>query len=602
MLLDLVQNIALLLMLVVGLQVLTQRFEKRRVLFQVAAGILFGVVGVVGMMTPLRFDEGVIYDGRSIVLALSGVFVGWISTLTAAVICVAYRIYLGGAGALAGSLVVVEAAILGLYFRRLSQRNERWMNPLSLLGLGVLVHALMVLLQLFIPGELGMAAVSRIGLPVMLFYPPAFLLAASVFLEVERHRAGIDALARSEERYRTLFEKNQAIMSERLKLEEQYRHAQKMEAVGQLAGGLAHDFNNILQGILSYAQIMLDDEHTSGSAREGLLEIKRSAQRAGDLTRQLLTFSRRQIMQPKALDLNEVVEGIARMLTRLLGEQYRVEWIPGKGLHSVCADPGMVEQALMNLGINGRDAMPEGGTLTIETDNVQLDLDYCENHIWAKPGRFVLLSVTDTGQGMDEETRTHIFEPFFTTKAVGKGTGLGLATVYGIVQQHEGMIEVYSEPGHGTTFKIYFPEANPEGVAELGSTIQDVAVQGGSETILLAEDNALVRKLGQDVLQGVGYRVLSAADGQQACKLFEQHRDEIGLVILDVVMPQLSGPKILGRIREMAPDVPFLFTSGYGERTVKTQFVHDEGLHMLQKPYAPQRLLLLVRQLLDGAA
>ncbi|HCF95493.1 MAG TPA: hypothetical protein DEW46_10555 [Verrucomicrobia bacterium] len=189
MLLDLVQNIALLLMLVVGLQVLTQRFEKRRVLFRVAAGILFGVVGVVGMMTPLRFDEGVIYDGRSIVLALSGVFVGWISTLIAAVICVVYRIYLGGAGALAGSLVVVEAAILGLYFRRLSQRNERWMNPLSLLGLGVLVHALMVLLQLFIPGELGMAAVSRIGLPVMLFYPPAFLLAASVFLEVERHRA-----------------------------------------------------------------------------------------------------------------------------------------------------------------------------------------------------------------------------------------------------------------------------------------------------------------------------------------------------------------------------------------------------------------------------
>jgi PAS domain S-box-containing protein len=382
-----------------------------------------------------------------------------------------------------------------------------------------------------------------------------------------------------------------------LALEEQYRQAQKMEAIGQLTGGVAHDFNNLLQAIIGYNSLALVDLGEQHPVHEILTEVDAAGKRAATLVGQLLAFSRRQIMRPENLDLNEVVSGLLKMLKRVIGEHIRIELVQGHHLGKVHADRGMVEQVVMNLCVNARDAMSEGGTLSIETQNVLVDTDYCASHPWAKPGRYLLLSVTDAGCGMDRNTIEHIFEPFFTTKEEGRGTGLGLATVYGIVKQHEGMITAYSEPGKGSTFKVYLPlcELKAESV---GSMIEGAAV-GGTETILLAEDDELVRDLAMMILERGGYAVLTASNGSEAMELFEKRGEEIDMALLDVVMPGMGGREVREQMIAVRPDIRVLFTSGYTENAVHTNFVLDHGLTLIQKPYSTDALLRAVRTVLD---
>jgi signal transduction histidine kinase len=384
---------------------------------------------------------------------------------------------------------------------------------------------------------------------------------------------------------------------ERETLEEQYRQAQKMEAVGQLAGGVAHDFNNILQAMVGYSSLLLDRLEARDETYEFAMEILRCADRASALTRQLLAFSRRQILETEDLDLNAVVHDFLKMLKRVIGEDIEVQILEGHRLGVVHADRGQIEQVLLNLCVNARDAMPEGGSLTIETENVVMDDAYCATHAWAAPGRYVLLSVADAGCGMDAKAQTRIFEPFYTTKELGKGTGLGLSTVYGIVRQHQGMIQVYSEVGKGTTFKMYLPSI--ERAASMVGTKIAAPIKGGTETILLAEDDEPLRKLAARILESVGYTVLLAADGEEAIELFRQRAAEVQLCVLDVVMPKLGGKAVYDTLRAQYPAVRFLFSSGYSTNAIHTGFVLNAGIELIQKPYAPDALLRKVREILD---
>lgn len=383
-----------------------------------------------------------------------------------------------------------------------------------------------------------------------------------------------------------------------LALEEQNRQMQKMEAIGQLTGGVAHDFNNLLQAINGYTDLAIMELPPQHPAHDFLEQARKAGQRAANLVQQLLLFSRRKIMQPKILNLNAVVADLLKMLERIIGEHIRIEWQPCREPCIINADGNMLDQVLMNLCVNARDAMESGGVLTIETRAVLIDDGFCAVHAWARPGHFVLLDVTDTGCGMEQDTLEHIFEPFFTTRGRSGGTGLGLATVYGIVKQHDGMIDVYSEPEKGTTFKVYLPlcEQRKEGV---DSRIP-MQAGGGRETILLAEDDEAVRELSRMILKGAGYTVLTAEDGEEAVAVFKRHADSIALLILDVVMPRLGGRGAFERIRALQPDIKSLFSSGYSESAIHTDFVLHEGLKLLQKPYAPNELLQAVRKALDS--
>ncbi|HNT35519.1 MAG TPA: PAS domain S-box protein, partial [bacterium] len=383
-----------------------------------------------------------------------------------------------------------------------------------------------------------------------------------------------------------------------LEIERQYHQAQKMEAIGQLTGGVAHDFNNILQVINGATEMALTDLEPSHPARFMLSEVQKAGEKAVRLVEQLLLFSRRQIMRPKTTDLNLVIEDLLKMLRRIIGENIRLEWLPGKHLGMVHADQSMLEQVVLNLCVNARDAMPQRGVLTIETQNVIMDSDYCAVHTWASLGRYVLLSITDTGCGMDSELLEHIFEPFFTTKPEGKGSGLGLATVYGIVRQHEGMISAYSEPDKGSTFKVYLPMCERPAEA-VGVMIQGEA-KGGEETILLAEDDEMVRNLAYTVLSRAGYRVLVAKDGLEAVELFQRNQDDISAVVLDVVMPGLGGAEALKQMRALRPRLKALFASGYSPNAIHTNFILHEGVELLQKPYGPDALLRALRVVLDS--
>ena len=323
-----------------------------------------------------------------------------------------------------------------------------------------------------------------------------------------------------------------------------------------------------------------------------------ASKRAGTLVRQLLAFSRRQVLEMKDINPNEVVTNLVKMIQRVIGEHIALDLHDAPDIGTVCADVGQIEQILMNLCVNARDAMPEGGTITITTEGVELDESFCEVNGWNKPGRYACLRVADTGCGMDEETRSKIFEPFFTTKEVGKGTGLGLSTVYGIVKQHEGFVQVSSEVGKGTTFSIYLPLVDRSATAATVKT--KGPVPGGTETILIAEDDGMVCRLSETVLKRSGYTVLAAADGAEAMDLFNKHASEISLVLLDVIMPKLSGLAVFERVREARPDICVLFSSGYSIDTVHAGVVFNERTQIIQKPYHPDDLLRKVREVLDG--
>jgi two-component system, cell cycle sensor histidine kinase and response regulator CckA len=386
---------------------------------------------------------------------------------------------------------------------------------------------------------------------------------------------------------------------EREQLEGQLRQAQKMEAIGQLAGGVAHDFNNLLQAMLGYGEIALNGVEGDSSVHADIEEVLKAGHRAKTLVRQLLAFSRRQVLEMQDVDLNLLIGDLMKMIRRVIGEHITLEVISGHELGVVRADAGQLEQILMNLCVNARDAMPEGGTITIETENVLIDDMYADTHPWVEPGRYVLTSVTDTGCGMDEETIGSIFEPFFTTKEVGEGTGLGLSTVYGLVKQHLGVVHAYSELDRGTSFKVYLPVIE-RSAAAVGDKIEGPVV-GGSETILLAEDDDAVRELTASILERAGYTVFVVSDGEEALRTFEEHADEIDLALLDVVMPGLGGRSVFEAIRATHPRTRVLFSSGYSMNAVHTNFVLDEGLTLLRKPYQRDELLRKLREVLDGS-
>jgi PAS domain S-box-containing protein len=391
----------------------------------------------------------------------------------------------------------------------------------------------------------------------------------------------------------------QDITEQRL-LQEQFTASQKMEAVGRLAGGVAHDFNNILAVILSYSHFVLDQLPAEGTVRGDLNEVLAAAERAAGLTRQLLAFSRKQTLQLRVIDLNEVIENLGNMLRRLIGED--IDFITRLDLEPwpVRADVGQIEQVIMNLAVNARDAMPGGGKLIVETRNAILDEEYVRQHLEAVPGEFVQMTVSDTGTGMDEVVRKRIFEPFFTTKEQGKGTGLGLATVYGIVKQLEGFIWVYSEPGKGTSFKIYLPRC-AEGEQAKGGNAPPAEAYRGSEIVLLVEDNEPVRRAARRILENHGYRVLEAEDTRHALALCEDGAVHLDLLLSDVVMPVMSGPELAERVRTLRPELPVVFMSGYTDDAMSHHGIDAGQVRLLQKPFTSLSLLKLLREVLDQA-
>ena len=385
----------------------------------------------------------------------------------------------------------------------------------------------------------------------------------------------------------------------RKQLEEQLRQSQKMEAIGQLAGGVAHDFNNLLTAINGYSSLALQRLEDGHPIRSYLEEVKKAGDRAANLTRQLLAFGRKQILQPLPINLNDVINDMTKMLRRLIGEDVVLTAKLDPALKRIKADPGQIEQVLVNLVVNARDAMPQGGNLTIETAMVELEEEYAGKHLDVVPGRYAILAVSDTGTGMDEATQARIFDPFFTTKEKGKGTGLGLSTVYGIVKQSGGNIWVYSEPGHGTTFRVYLPQSETAS-QKTDAKVVELAPPAGSEIILLVEDEDVVRGLAQKILEYSGYKVLAASRGEEAIRLAQEGTEPINLLLTDVVMPGISGKEVADRVLELLPGLKVVFMSGYTDEAIVHHGVLDANVEFIQKPFTPAALLKKVRAVLDS--
>jgi PAS domain S-box-containing protein len=388
--------------------------------------------------------------------------------------------------------------------------------------------------------------------------------------------------------------------TEQKRLEAQLIQAQKIEAVGTLAGGIAHDFNNSLQGILGYTQIMLMDLPKEAPEVSKLRHIEAVAMRASELTKQLLTFSRKVESRLRPVDLNQEVRQVEKLLRRTIPRMIDIELALRSDLHIIHADAAQIEQVMMNLGINARDAMPDGGKLTIETENVLLDEEYCRTHLDVAPGAYVMLSLSDNGVGMDKETLEHIFEPFYTTKAVGSGTGLGLAMVYGIVKSHKGSIMCYSEPGEGTIFRLYFPVAEEDRVRHPEED-EKAEVRGGNETILLVDDESFIRELAEDILRRFGYAVITASDGEMALEIYREKKASISLVILDLIMPGMGGERCLEEILKIDPSQKVVIASGYSPMGSTRHALQKGARAYAKKPYDVRSMMAMVREVLDQA-
>ncbi len=385
-------------------------------------------------------------------------------------------------------------------------------------------------------------------------------------------------------------------------LEQQLRQSQKMEAIGRLAGGVAHDFNNLLTVILNYGQMLTDELKPVDPMRKKIEAVVECAERAAALTQQLLAFSRKQVIAPKVLDLNDILAKMERMLQRLLGEDVELINHAHSPVGSIKADANQVEQIIMNLAVNARDAMPQGGKLIIETHDVDLDSSTRREHGGIEPGRYVLFAISDTGQGMSEAVRARIFEPFFTTKGIGKGTGLGLSTVYGNMKQNNGFINVYSEVGHGTTFRLYFPRLQSDSDENQASITVAPKIVGGHETVLVVEDEERVRAVAVSLLTQHGYKVLEAKNGTDALSICEREKDEIHLMLSDVIMPNMNGRQLAERLASIRPQMKVVFMSGYTDNVIAENGILESGSSFIQKPFTPTSLLRLLREKLDSRA
>jgi PAS domain S-box-containing protein len=390
-------------------------------------------------------------------------------------------------------------------------------------------------------------------------------------------------------------------ITERKNMEKQLVHAQKMEAIGRLASGVAHDFNNLLTVIIGYSELMLKHINPDDPHYANIEEICKAGNRAAALTRQLLAFSRKQVLEPKVFDLNSCVDNMDKMLRRLIGEDIELIIKPAPNIGRVKADPGQIEQVIMNLVVNARDAMPSGGKITVETANVVLDQEYASTRADVTPGDYVMIAVSDTGTGMTEEVKAHIFEPFFTTKELGKGTGLGLSTSFGIVKQHGGHIAVYSELGEGTTFKVYLPQVKEAAETLAARPEGEIGLPRGTETILIVEDEPGLRKFTAIVLRELGYNVLDAANGEDALRLAEEYAGQkIDLMFTDIIMPRIGAKELAEKLRKMHPETKLLFTSGYTETSVVGRGVMERGIVFLQKPFTAESLARKIREVLDN--
>ncbi len=700
---DLIENVALLVTLALGLQLLARRLDRRIFIYNLTAGVVFGGVSVLGMMVPIQLAEGIIYDGRSVVMALAGLFGGPVTAVVAVLIGGTYRLALGGAGVVAGVGTIIEAAALGLVLRRLRRRDERWVGVGRLLAFGLLVHVIMLGLQFLIPGIDGWEIMRRVGPTVLVFFPVAFTLIALVFLEGERHLRREDMLRETEERLRlalegadlgvwdwdiaagrvrynerwaTMLGYDLAEIDTRLEfwqslvhpddretvdqsltdhlagrtdhyeaelrlqhregrwiwvldrgrvisrgpggeplracgthleitrakeLEHQLRQAQKLESVGRLAGGVAHDFNNMLSVILGHAELgAARVDPRDGQLRGDLLQIRRAAERSAELTNQLLAFARKQTVAPRVLDLNTAVANMLTMLRRLIGEDIDLRWRPAAAPCPTLLDPSQLDQILANLVLNARDAIAGVGKVTIETSTVEFDEEYCVYHPGFLPGSYVMLAVSDDGAGMDRQTLAMIFEPFFTTKRPGEGTGLGLATVYGIVKQNQGFINVYSEVGEGSSFRIYLPRHAAAEIVPVAASIATQTPLAAPATVLLVEDEPSLLLLAARQLEKIGQRVLAAGSPQAALELAQAHEGPIDLLLTDVVMPQMSGQELWRQLAVMRPELKCLFMSGYTANVIAHRGVLDAGVHFLQKPFTVQELDAKLREALTS--
>ncbi len=694
---DLILNLALLVSLSVLSCFIEKRYAKTTRLGLLMQGFLFGTAAVFGMLRPLDLGQGVIFDGRSVMVSLCAFFFGPWAAFVASSMIIVGRIEMGGGGALTGVLVTLSSTTIGLLAHFCYNPKKKLPSTAWLYLFGLVVHIAMIVMMFTLPS--GADVIKKIGLAIIILYPLATVLTGKILSDQIEAYQIMEALKEREERYERLFnssydaigvheigekngegrfvEVNDAAcihfgysreellkmtpkdidakevdeqranafkklletghvifetihinksgkkvpveissrlfesqgkryilsiarnISDRKRMEQELQQAQKLESIGRLAGGIAHDFNNMLSVILGYTELAISQLPPQNSLYADFVEIKMAAERSKDLTRQLLAFARKQTVSPKVLNLNETIESMLKMLRRLIGDDIELIWSPSLNLWPIKIDPSQIDQILANLCVNARDAISDVGKITIETSIVTLDKNYTAEHLGCLPGDYILLAVSDNGCGMDKETVSKLFEPFFTTKELGKGTGLGLATIYGIVRQNNGCITVYSEPNHGTTFKIYLPKY--QGLNIDSPLTNNVQISNkGSETILVVENESSVLKLTFAMLNHEGYKVLAASLPSEAIQIAETYKQNINLLITDVVMPEMNGKELAKKLLSFFPNLKILFMSGYTANVIAHHGVLDEGVHFLHKPFSLQSLTFKVREVLDG--
>jgi len=698
----LLNNSALLLAMCLVYDTLSlNHVSSRPTLQRVVTGVFLGVIGIAVMFNPWHWYPGIIFDTRSVLLSVAGLFFGAVPTIVAMVMTAGYRFHLAGSGVWMGVAVILASGFIGIAWRGLRRKGPWEISFRELFLFGVAVHVVMLGLMALLPGPLVAETIVRIGVPVMLIYPAGTALLGKLMAGRYQRKRTEEALRESEERWQFALEGSgdgvwdrdittgrvfysdqwksmlgyhpsevgatteewlglvhpddrQRVMealgnhlsgatplylaelrmrcrdgtykwiltrgkvmvrdpegralrvvgthtdiTDRMRLEEQLRQAQKMEAVGQLAGGVAHDFNNILTTIIGRIYLLRKGLGNRNDLAEHLDQVALAAERAATLTRSLLTFSREQTVELRRIRLNDAVQRTAGLVTRLVPEDVELIFRLAEPGPVALIDEGRVGQVLMNLVANARDSITGRGRIEIVTETVRLDGELVTTQGGGKPGAYAVLAVEDNGAGMDAETRSRIFEPFFTTKEVGKGTGLGLATVYGIVRQHNGHINVRSAPGAGTCFTIYLPLA--EGEPDMGEEAEHAPPARGSGTILVAEDEEGVREILRSVLTENGFRVIEAVNGVDAVVRFMENRNSIDAVLMDVIMPRMNGKEACDEILRVRPDLPVLFMSGYSGDILSEKALLKENRQLIHKPLRPGEFILQLQEALNAA-